>query len=102
MNINYDEIIHRANVRAEKLKALTERLAPIQEKAEQLAAALVYFHNLSGAVDDLDAEGRALLPASLEHRVTYVGATAKTVWEQLTENSLRNLQALVNQVKEGT
>lgn len=102
MNINYDEIIHRANERAEKLKALTERLAPIQEKAEQLAAALVYFYNLREAVDDLDAEGRALLPAGLEHRVTYVGATAKYALEQLAEDSLRNLQALISQVKEGT
>ena len=99
MNINYDEIIHKANARAEKLKALTEKLAPIQEKAEQLAAALVYFHNLREAVNDLDAEGRALLPEGIESRVAHVGAAATYTLGQLTESSLRNLQQLIDAVK---
>lgn len=73
MNINYDEIITKANERAERLKALTEQIAPVQEKAHQLIDALIYFRDLSVAVELLDSEGKALLPPGVASRAMRVG-----------------------------
>lgn len=83
MNINYDEIIHRANARAEKLKALTEQFEPIHEKAEQLIDALLYFEKLEANVRELDSEGQALLPSYVVHRLLTVGACVRYALVQL-------------------
>lgn len=83
MNINYDEIIHRANARAEKLKALTEQFEPIHEKAEQLIDALLYFERLEANVRELDSEGQALLPNYVVHRLLAVGACVRYALAQL-------------------
>ena len=61
MNINYEDIITRANARAESLKEIQQAMARVPDAIEMLDEALSYFENLGQLVGKLDAEGKLLL-----------------------------------------
>lgn len=84
MNINYDEIIRRANDRAEKLKLLDAQLEDAKAQAVKLCEALQYFSELSTLQSSMDQEGRELLPRDLSLSVMYVGDAADKLWRSLT------------------
>lgn len=86
MNINYDEIIHRANERAEKLKALNEKLTQAKGHATALSEALAYFDDLREARDQLDSEGLAML-GPLGSYIHSVGSTANVTTRSLFGDS---------------
>ena len=63
MNINYDEIITKANERKDALKALSEALKDAQSQATKLHEALNYFAELLPLLQAIDPEGRNMLGA---------------------------------------
>lgn len=63
MNINYDEIITKANERKDALKTLSEALKDAQSQATKLHEALNYFAGLQPLLQAIDPEGRNMLGA---------------------------------------
>ena len=63
MNINYDEIITKANQRKDALKALSEALKDVQSQATKLHEAMNYFAELLPLLQAIDPEGRNMLGA---------------------------------------
>jgi hypothetical protein len=63
MNINYGEIITKANERKDALKALSEALKDAQSQATKLHEALNYFAGLLSLMQAIDPEGRNMLGA---------------------------------------
>lgn len=61
MNINYDEIITKANQRKDALKALSKALKEVDMQATVLYDALSYFENLGVLMKAVDQEGRNML-----------------------------------------
>lgn len=62
MKIDYAQIITSANERKEQLEAIEEHLGDIAEQAANLTTALYYFSNLRILIEDLDPEGKNLIP----------------------------------------
>ena len=61
MNINYEDIIAKANARKDALKALEVELTFVSDVAEQLAVSMNYFINLRAMLIALDAEGQSMV-----------------------------------------
>ncbi len=61
MNIDYSEIIAKANARKEALQALDEELKLLESHAGVLFDVLDYFEKLTPLLDAVDLEGRAML-----------------------------------------
>lgn len=66
MNIDYSEIITKANARKEALQALSKALEPAEHHAADLFDALDYFATLLPLAKAIDAEGKAMMPRLLE------------------------------------
>lgn len=82
MNINYDEIITRANTRKDKLMEITKDLVDFQYRRTELYKALSYFATLGEKAGRLDPEGRALLGDELTSRLVSVGSVTRSFWAQ--------------------
>lgn len=103
MKIDYDEIITKANERKEQLQALTTQLQDIEAQAVKLGEVLQYFSGLNSARNALDAEGRNLLPKTLDERLYHVGGGADHLWRRLCASppeAYCSLPALIELVKE--
>lgn len=61
MNIDYAQIIEKANARKEALEAFAARMKEAPEQVRKLHDALVFFADLKAAANALDAEGLALV-----------------------------------------
>lgn len=61
MNIDYSEIITKANARKDALQALSKELEPLESHAGVLFDVLDYFVGLHVLVASVDAEGQAML-----------------------------------------
>ena len=83
MNINYDEIITKANTRAEQLKEIQRYGAGAEEHATAMLSAMLYFANLNNRIQALDAEGKAMV-GGLVQRAHLVGRTCANDYEYLT------------------
>jgi len=98
MNINYDEIITKANERAEKLKVVQEYAKGIDDKAHELLDLMLYFANLGNKAQAVDAEGRQLLPGSL--KAYHIGNWASGEYSRLTDGPKHmNILELVKEMK---
>ena len=78
MNINYDEIINKANERAEKLKAIQNYAHFVEENANALISSLNYFRDFGKLITEVDSEGRAMLGQTF-YRVTRIGSKAESM-----------------------
>lgn len=76
MKIDYDKIIEQANVRKDKLKALEELLAGTHAHITAARQAMYHFQELKHALEQLDDEGRKLLPQPLFEVGYSVGVAA--------------------------
>jgi hypothetical protein len=83
MEINYDEIITKANARAEQLKEIQRYGADAETHAVALLSAMLYFSNLNQRICALDAEGKAMV-GGLVQRASLVGGTCSNTYEYLT------------------
>ena len=77
MNINFDEIITKANERKDQLQAVVRMLERVPEHAHALNKALAFFGGMASSIAALDAEGKTLLGTSLgeplmHHRIQNV------------------------------
>ena len=61
MNINYDEIITKANARKNALQALAAQIPEIEQQRIKLYEALDFFAALQPLTTNLDQEGRMIL-----------------------------------------
>lgn len=77
MNINYDEIITKANQRKDALKALSGALKDVQSQATKLHEAMNYFAELLPLLQAIDPEGRNMLGA-VNSAVLQAAAQAET------------------------
>ena len=104
MNINYDEIITKANERAEKLKAIQNCAHFVEENANALISSLKYFRDFGKLVSELDPEGRVMLGQTF-YRVTRIGSLAEsmlgtcTIPNSCNESDEYVLTALVEALK---
>lgn len=87
MNINYDEIITKANQRKERLQGLTERLkrqpemlSKLQE-VQQWATEVRDWHNV------LDDEGRTLLPLRVRGSLASSATTVVRIGQAIDVDS---------------
>lgn len=80
MNINYDEIITKANERKEKLKAFQEHSLGAEAHANAILRGLLYFSNLRYKAEALDSEGRAMLGGTYQ-RAVGIGFTAGSTYD---------------------
>lgn len=76
MNIDYADIIQKANARKDALQEFERLLAQSPEHAEQLRKSLSFFSELRTAADALDTEAIAL---ARPYRNAVVDLTDKTV-----------------------
>ena len=98
MNINFDDIITKANERKEKLKGIQEYSREIENRTDDLLFAMMYFDDLSRFVSDLDVEGRNMVPGAT--RMHYIGSWARTEYAKLVNGPENfNIRALVGDVK---
>lgn len=104
MNINYDEIITKANERAEKLKAIQEYACFVEENANALLLSLKYFQKFGKLVAELDPEGRQII-VPLFYRIARISSLAESTLGTYTiPNSCNGsdesvLSALVKELK---
>lgn len=96
MNIDYSEIITKANARKEALQALAKTLEPIEGHAADLFDALGYFAALLPRVKAIDAEGKAMMPRLLE-RVNDIAYRCESLRSQLDceSNQYRSMSGLL-------
>lgn len=73
MNINYGEIITKANARKVALEDITEYAKQAEEMAHELKFAATYFIDLAAKVAALDGEGKVLLGVDITGAVFYSG-----------------------------
>ena len=64
MNINYEDIITKANARKDALKAIEAEISEVHDMSESLKACLEYFVDLGKMTSALDAEGLQMLGAA--------------------------------------
>lgn len=80
MNINYDEIITKANARKNALQALAAQIPEIEQQRIKLYEALDFFDNLQILASSIDTEGRLILGGgndTLSTRFISVGRRCK-------------------------
>lgn len=65
MNINFDEIITKANERKDNLQRTVRMLERLPEQAAALNTALAFFGQMAVVLQKLDVEGKTLLGTSL-------------------------------------
>lgn len=85
MNIDYSDIIAKANKRKEDLEKFTNLLMDFNEMNDQLKEANDYMRLVKTALNDIDPEGKALIPEYVRICVSYIpiltydGMTSKGV-----------------------
>lgn len=80
MNINYDEIITKANARKNALQALAAQIPEIEQQRIKLYEALDFFATLQLLTSNIDQEGRMILGGGndvLAARFIAVGITCR-------------------------
>lgn len=75
MNIQFEQIIERANKRKDQLVEIAAELETLTEHIAHLEEDLAYFENLGRLVCALDQEGRQMI-ALIATYATYVGGAA--------------------------
>ncbi len=89
MEINYDQIITKANERAEKLKDLQAYSADAEKHAHNMLSGMLYFANLLNRVEALDDEGRAMLKG-VPIRARLIGGRCSNWYSLLTSTERNN------------
>lgn len=79
MNIDYAQIIERANGRKEALEAFANRMKNVPEQAEKLRDVLVFFGHLSVDTKLLDSEAFALVKEAAEAALAFTARTNSLV-----------------------
>lgn len=103
MNINYEDIITKANERAERIKDFLAFTKEADERAHDIVQGLLYFSNLGKMVTAIDAEGKSML-GGVGVRAQCVGQYASDAHRYLTINAhdgsdTRSIFALVEMLK---
>lgn len=100
MNIDYSEIITKANARKEALQALARALEPAESQAAVLIDALDYFGTLLPLAKAIDAEGKAMMPRLLE-RVNDIAYRCESLRASLIcePSQYRSLSGLLTAIK---
>ena len=83
MNINYEHIIEKAALRAEKLREFQEYAADADQQAEALVGALLYFSHLGDRAEALDRESREML-VGVANRSSLIGKWAREGYATIT------------------
>jgi len=73
MNIDYSDIIAKANKRKEALEKFTNLLMDFNEMNDQLKEANDYMLLVRAALDNIDPEGKALVPKYVRECVQRIG-----------------------------
>jgi hypothetical protein len=73
MNIDYSDIIAKANKRKEALEKFTNLLMDFNEMNDQLKEANGYMLSVRAALDNIDPEGKALVPDYVRACVQRIG-----------------------------
>jgi len=76
MNINYEDIITKANTRKDALKQVEAMLADAPTMLERLEAVSKWFKELSLAYALLDSEGQLMIPEKMRMTLAFRNATA--------------------------
>ena len=95
MKINYEEIISKANDRAEALREIARRLDDVEAEADSLVGALNYFATTYTMIKALDKEGQDLLPSGVANRLVAVGYLAKHMLDKLRSGNQEDIRKML-------
>ena len=99
MKINFEEIIEKAQQRAEKLKEFQAFAKDAEGRADEMLEALAYFARLASYVKALDLEGKELL-GPVSQRAQHIGDWAGSQYRSLTDGPAHlNIRTLVDDLQ---
>ena len=87
ININYEEIITKANERKERLQQLILLLNDAQDRYDELVEASDWLRELSNVYNKLDEEGRQMLPKSVKNTFEYITSTRTFLGYVISDNN---------------
>lgn len=86
MNINYDEIITKANDRKLLLQSLTTQLEKTPDVLRQLTEARLWADQVHRTFASLDQEGRELLPMKIRKALLYASFTVTYIGRAIEDD----------------
>ena len=90
ININYEEIITKANERKERLQQLILLLNDAQDRYDELVEAFDWLCELLNVYNKLDEEGRLMLPKSVKNAFDFMTSTRTLLGRVISDNNGHN------------
>ena len=90
MNINYEDIITKANNRKDRLQQLVVLLESADCMTCNLLAVSDWLRNIENVYTNLDEEGRAMLPAKVKNTLEYISQTRTYLGRVFSDNNGHN------------
>ena len=90
MNINYEDIITKANNRKDRLQQLVVLLESADCMNCDLLSVSDWLRELSNVYTNLDEEGRAMLPAKVKNTLNFISQTRTFLGRVISDNNGRN------------
>ena len=96
MNINFEDVITKANKRKDDLVSLTTLLKEAPEMLSNLACIYAWVGAVRSVYDALDTEGRGMLPSGVQAALCSINSTRQSLADAIGDaRAVRGLSRLV-------